>query len=106
MAKDLTPDAWIPGWSEDGTNITIPIASLDGLTAAEADATTGNIGKCLRAILQTCYTHQQTLATADKPVEFSFLRGTTTDDILQTTTRTLSLRANIEATGEEVVTDA
>jgi hypothetical protein len=40
MAFDKTPTTWLPSWSEDATNITLPLASLPELTAAEADAAT------------------------------------------------------------------
>lgn len=45
-AQEAAP-AWLPtdlfsGWTEDGTDITLPIASLPTLTAALADGATGD----------------------------------------------------------------
>ena len=49
MSATLKPTDWIPGYTSDGTNLTIPIASLAGLTAADADAATGDIRKVILA---------------------------------------------------------
>jgi hypothetical protein len=67
MAKDLTPDAWFASWSEDGTNITLPIASVTGLVASEADTTTGDIRTVLLKMLSRVKTVYDGLADADKP---------------------------------------
>lgn len=71
MAKDLTPDAWFPSWSEDGTNITVPIASITGLTDTEADTATGDIRQVLLKMLQTLDAAHDALPDADKPTTFS-----------------------------------
>lgn len=47
------PSEYILNYSSDGTNITIPIASLTGLTAEAAHPTTGDIRTVLKAILAT-----------------------------------------------------
>jgi len=47
------PSVWVPGMSEDGTDLKITLDSatgLTGLTAAEADATTGDARKIFRAL--------------------------------------------------------
>lgn len=67
MAKDLTPDAWLVGSSENGTDMTIPIAAVTGLTAAEFDTATGQINVFMYKLLDRIYTVQQGLADADKP---------------------------------------
>jgi hypothetical protein len=36
------PTDFFAGYTSDGTSITIPLAALEGLTAAEADAATGD----------------------------------------------------------------
>lgn len=55
MAYSDTPTDWIDSWSEDGTNISVPLASFNTdsitLTAAEADASTGDIAKIILAIV-------------------------------------------------------
>ena len=50
MAK-VAPTVFFPGYASDGTNITIPIASLPGLTADEAAADTGDGTEVYRAIV-------------------------------------------------------
>jgi len=67
MAKDLTLDAWLVLWSEDGINITVPIASITGLTAAEADVTTGDIRQILLKLLSRIKTVYDGLPSADRP---------------------------------------
>lgn len=59
---DLTPDNWVASWSEDGTNVTFPIASLPELTAAEADVATGDIRKVLFALLEELQAKWDTFA--------------------------------------------
>lgn len=49
----IAPSEFIGSYVSDGTNITIPIASLTGLTAAQADGLTGDIRAVLMAILDT-----------------------------------------------------
>ena len=50
MAWDPLPPTWMASWSEDGTNITVPIATFTKMTAAEADASSGDIRKVLFAM--------------------------------------------------------
>ena len=61
------PTYFFGSWSEDGTDITIPIASIPELTAGEADATTGDSRKTLFAICDQIFTAWNAIATADKP---------------------------------------
>jgi hypothetical protein len=46
-----SPAEFIPGYTSDGTNITIPIASLPGLTSALAAYDTGDVRAVLSALL-------------------------------------------------------
>jgi hypothetical protein len=71
MAYNKAPTATLPGYTSDGTNITIPIASLLGLTAAEANATTGDAREVALAFIRTYKAKQQSLAVADKPATMS-----------------------------------
>lgn len=71
MAFNPAPTSLWPGYTSDGTNITIPIASLDGLTAAEAHTTTGDLRSIMLAFCSTGYRHYSELATADKPAMFT-----------------------------------
>ena len=48
-------------------NITLPIASLTGLTAQEADGEDGDIRKVMFALIETLYDVWAATATADQP---------------------------------------
>lgn len=71
MAFNKAPTSLWPSYTSDGTNITIPIAALDGLTAAEAHTTTGDLRSIMLAMCSTAYRHYSELATADRPVAFT-----------------------------------
>lgn len=75
MAFDPAPSSLFASWSEDGTNITVPIASIDDLTAAEADGTTGDWRDVMSRILDHVYNYYDGLATADTPSKISFRRS-------------------------------
>jgi hypothetical protein len=75
MAFDKKPTTWIANWSEDGTNITFPLASLDQpLTAAEADGTEGDWLDCFFSLVDHTYQHYNSLASADKPTKLTISR--------------------------------
>jgi len=87
MALDKSPAAWLASWSEDGTNITLPIASLPETNATEADGTTGDIRKVMLAVLEELYQHQLSLAAADRPVNMVITRSTSVNDTTGEITR-------------------
>jgi hypothetical protein len=70
MAFDATPTALWSGYSFDGTDLSIPLAALTGLTSAEANATTGDWREIMLAIISTAHTYYTALAAADKPQAF------------------------------------
>lgn len=67
----VAPEQVIPGYSSDGTNITLPIASLIGLTAAEADAVTGDWREILQAILIKAVEYHNAWTWSDRPKCYS-----------------------------------
>jgi len=71
----VNPTQMFPGYSSDGTAITIPIADFEGLTPAEADATTGNAMEVLRAMVEKMQMRLNELAVAARPT-----RATLTKD--------------------------
>lgn len=71
MAKILPTDLFT-GYSTDGTNITIPLTAIPGLTAGEADAATGNGAEILRLICETAYTKIEALSTNDRPTQMTW----------------------------------
>lgn len=80
MAFNPLPPAWLPNWSEDATNITLPIASLPELTAAEADAASGDIRKILYALMEKLYAVWAAQEVADRPTKFTLTRATSVND--------------------------
>lgn len=65
----VVPTTLIDGYASDGTNITLPIADLPGLTVAEANAATGDGREIVRAILDNVLASYTALAT--KPTKFT-----------------------------------
>ena len=47
-----------PGYSSDGTSLTIPIAELPGLSVVEADAVTGDWREILQTIFRSSWQHE------------------------------------------------
>jgi hypothetical protein len=70
-AYRTSPEQVIPGYSSDGTSITLPIASLIGLTAAEADAVTGDWREILQAILLRAVEYHRSWTWHQQPRAYS-----------------------------------
>lgn len=60
---DLKPTDVIAGYSFDGTNISIPLAGIEGLTAAEANAATGDGRAVTHSLSKHIYAMFSALAT-------------------------------------------
>ena len=75
MAFNKAPTEWIASWSEDGTDVSFPIASVTDLTAAEADATTGDLRAVAFRLIESLYQHISGLDTADAPGQLSITRN-------------------------------
>lgn len=95
MAFDPTPTDVIASWSEDGANVTFPIASLPELTAAEADAVTGDSRKILYALLAQFEAWYSALDTADKPAKMVISKSSSSPDSNDEISRTFSVRFTI-----------
>jgi hypothetical protein len=100
MAFNPAPPSWIASWSSDGTNITIPIASLQGLVAGEAHNSTGDIRACVLAILDTLYNAYKDEVAADRPVRMTIRRNTV--DSLTSTRQTFTVEFTLESLSSEV----
>ena len=74
MAFNPAPTALIAGWSEDGTDVTFPLASVPGLTAANSDAVTGDWRDILLFLVEQAFNHYNGLATADRPTKVTISR--------------------------------
>ena len=66
MAWSAVPTDYMADWSSDETDITLPIASLPELTAAEADPVSGDIRDIMYAFINQWYAVWNALPTADR----------------------------------------
>ena len=105
MAFDPLPPTWIDNMSEDGTDITIPIASFPELTAAEADAATGDIRKVMWAILQKIYDSWLNTDAADRPTKMTISKTATIDTVTDIVTNTFTIRFYTEVSSQDVVAE-
>ena len=71
------PASWFDGWSEDGTDITVPLAAFPELTAAEADAADGSIADVLYAIAHRAYAAFNSVPVASRPVNWVMYKAET-----------------------------
>lgn len=70
MAFAPAPTGLFPSYTYSDSTLHIPLAALDGLTAAEANATTGDWRAIAQAFMYTVQRYYDDLATADKPLAF------------------------------------
>lgn len=105
MAFVKTPSTWFASWSEDATDITVPIASFPQLTAAEADGSTGDIRAIVHAILERLWAKWNSLAAADRPTQMTINKSASTNVATGITTNQYTIRIMVVATGEEVVAE-
>lgn len=106
MAFNKVPTTWIPDWSEDGTDISVPIASFPELTAAEADAATGDIRKICFALCKKLSDAWYALAAADRPAKMSINRSISVDSATGIQTQTISFTFKTSVLTQEVADEA
>lgn len=106
MAFDDTPTTWIAGWSEDGTDITVPIATFAELTAAEADAATGDIRKIWYALLQHMFDAYNDTASGDRPGKWTSTRSVSVNGTTGVVTTTFTNTIYTEILTQEVVAES
>lgn len=68
-STNASPTNYIAGYNCDGTNITIPLATFSGLSAAEANNATGDVRKVIYHFTEMAYTSLAGLASSNRPVE-------------------------------------
>lgn len=102
MAFNPAPSSWLASWSEDGTSITVPIATFPELTAAEADGTTGDIRKIAFALAEKLYQAYNGTAAADRPTKMTITRASSVNDTTGDVTRTYTFRFTLVNTATEV----
>lgn len=105
MAFNPSNSHWIPGYTSDGTNITIPIADIPGLTAPEAHTTTGDVRKLLYHLLELLNAAWAAEDSANLPAEWQQVKGQalnpSTGQITATYSHTFKLTpGSVEVTDE------
>lgn len=106
MAINTVPNVWIPSWAEDGTNITVPIASFPLLTATEADGATGDIRKIALALVDKLYESYTGTAISDRPGKMTITRTPSFSATTDQTTITYSFSFVTESTAYDVVAES
>lgn len=71
----IQPSDLFANYASDGTEITIPIADLPGLTSGEAHATTGDGRELVRTFLEKVVTSIEALASGDRPTKMTVARS-------------------------------
>jgi hypothetical protein len=102
MAFVKTPTTWLPNWSENGTDITLPIASLPELTAAEADAATGDIRKIFFAIMRKLFSVWTATAIADRPTKMTMQKASSIDPSTNILTETYTIKFICDVSAQDV----
>ena len=104
MPFNPAPSAWITGYALAGSDVTIPVSGLPGLTVAEANAgSTGDIRKVAYGFNEALYQEWASLATADKPTNMTLSRSTSRNETTGIATVTYSTRFNMQINDLEVV---
>lgn len=95
---DILPIDLFAGYTSNGTSITIPIASLSGLSAAEVSASNGDGREVARAIITQIFTAINGLDSVNKPTKMcvsrSNLSGINSDTVRQSYTFSFDLTIN------------
>lgn len=103
MAFNPAPTQLFAGMSEDGTDLTIPIASIPELTAAEADAVTGDLRKVCYAIGERMFEYYNALAVADRPTKLTIAKSVTTNAAAGTQTSQVMIRCITDLPSTDVI---
>jgi hypothetical protein len=106
MAFDKTPTTWIANWSEDGTNLSVPIASFPELTAAEADGATGDIRKILFALLEKMWAAWNAKAAGDRPGRMVLSKSSNVNAATGQLTTVYQVSFTVDVTAQEVAAEA
>lgn len=70
----VRPTQLFPGYTSDGTNLTIPLASMPKLTAANAHPATGNAADVLWALIDAALDNLNALAPEAKPTKMTLTK--------------------------------
>ena len=92
MALTKVPTDWLENYSFSDPDITIPRTDLDGITAAEANATTGDIREIVRGLLEALFQHHQAEPFAGRLTQFRISKSVSPDPVANTQEITYSVR--------------
>ena len=105
MAFNKLIPNWVTGFTSDGTNWTVPIATTPELVASEVDATTGDFRRWLFAFMEYLYTKWAATAAADRPTKLTLQRVQNIDQSTGIITKTYTITVQVGTTGQEVVAE-
>ena len=103
MALTKVPTDWLENYSFTEPDITIPRGDLDGITAAEANATTGDIREIVRGLLEALFQHHQSEAAADRLTQFRISKSVSPDPVSNTQEINYSVRCVVSAGDVNVI---
>ena len=111
MAFNPLPQSWFTGMTDgatacSATDMVIPIGTFPELTAAEIDASTGDIRKFMFAFLEKCWAVYNALATADKPTKMTMQKSASVDTATGVITNTYVFTIKTAAATQEVVAES
>lgn len=100
---NLTPSHWLPGYTATESAVSIPLSALPGLSAAEADASTGDIRKVARALFAALHAAYLGEEEDARPAKMRLDRATVVDESTDTTTRAYTATFQVAVSEEDVV---
>lgn len=103
MAFNDTPTAWLPGYTSNGTTISIPIATFPELTVDEAHATTGDIRRILFAIADKMFKTYNALPESDRPARVEMFKSASIDVNTNVLTNSYTQTYECNIAGQEVL---
>ena len=106
MAFTKTPTAWLDDWSENGTAISVPLATFPELTEAEADGANGDIRKIVFAILEKLWLEWAATETANRPTKWTMTKSASVNTSTGITTVQYVNTFAVETTAQDVADEA
>lgn len=106
----ISPVQLLPGYTFESGEIRIPIATLPGLSAAEANATTGNAMEVLRQLLEFTQSQIAALAPTARPTKATITKqnpsiASGTNVLPGTLRQTYSLSFDLQPTSLELASE-
>lgn len=105
MAWSAVPTIYLSAYSFLEPDMTIPRTCVPSLTAAEADATTGDIRAIMFSILEQVYSVWYALPTADKSAKMTITRSQSINQTTSQVTRSYTYTFVLEPGTFEVVSE-